>query len=138
MAQAQRKLSLNAFTPMQRLSVCCHRNCSVRSLQFERRRCIGQSYMLSEHEVICTERPADDIDAAAQALTQGVALLLRTKKQKKLKSIELALAKIEAGSFGLCESCAEPIDRKRLEAMPDALFCITCQKEEEEENQKCS
>lgn len=42
-------------------------------------------------------------------------------------TIEVAMAKIDAGTYGLCESCQEPIPFERLEAMPYANACVACQ-----------
>lgn len=44
----------------------------------------------------------------------------------KLELIELqaALAKLDTGTYGLCEGCAQPISDARLEAMPAARYCI--------------
>jgi RNA polymerase-binding transcription factor DksA len=43
-----------------------------------------------------------------------------------LSDIEDALAKLDAGTYGACESCGKPIPEPRLEAMPAARFCIDC------------
>src|SRR5580700_7359512 len=43
-----------------------------------------------------------------------------------LLDVEHALEKIEAGTYGPCESCHGEIVAARLEAMPAARFCITC------------
>jgi DnaK suppressor protein len=40
-----------------------------------------------------------------------------------------ALRKIDDGSYGFCEECEEEIPIKRLKAIPDARYCITCQAE---------
>jgi len=40
--------------------------------------------------------------------------------------VEHALEKINAGTYGDCESCHDEIAAARLEAMPAARFCITC------------
>ena len=45
----------------------------------------------------------------------------------------LALQKITEGGFGDCERCGEPIADKRLDAVPDARYCIECQRAIEEE-----
>jgi DnaK suppressor protein len=50
-----------------------------------------------------------------------VASLLET-----LDDVEHALAKIEAGEYGNCESCQQPIPGARLDALPAARECITC------------
>jgi DnaK suppressor protein len=47
--------------------------------------------------------------------------------------VALALQKITEGGFGDCERCGEPIADKRLEALPDARYCIECQRAIEEE-----
>jgi DnaK suppressor protein len=41
-----------------------------------------------------------------------------------LSDIDNALAKIDAGTYGLCEQCGKPIGAPRLEAMPAARLCI--------------
>jgi DnaK suppressor protein len=44
---------------------------------------------------------------------------------------ERALKAIEAGVYGICERCRQPIDPERLEARPEAVLCIACQQEVE-------
>jgi len=41
-----------------------------------------------------------------------------------LDDVEHALAKFDAGTFGVCESCKQPIAPDRLEFMPEARYCI--------------
>ncbi len=43
-----------------------------------------------------------------------------------LREVEDALAKLDEGSYGRCESCGGPIADARLEAMPAARLCIAC------------
>jgi RNA polymerase-binding transcription factor DksA len=43
-----------------------------------------------------------------------------------LSDIDDALAKIDAGTYGTCEQCGQPIGDARLEAMPAARLCIKC------------
>jgi len=42
----------------------------------------------------------------------------------KLADVERALAKLDDGTYGLCDVCSQPIGVDRLEAMPTARFCI--------------
>jgi DnaK suppressor protein len=51
---------------------------------------------------------------------------LRERAEQHLVLIEDALERIEAGTFGLCETCGKPIAPERLEALPWALDCIDC------------
>jgi len=75
------------------------------------------------------------VDLASSELNQSVALRLRDRERLLLQKIEIALAKIEEGTFGICDLCEEPIEPKRLEARPVAELCIRC-KEAQEQQEK--
>jgi len=62
----------------------------------------------------------DDNDAADRFEDFEERTGMTTTLQARLTDIELALAKIEAGTFGTCEVCNEPIEEDRLEANPAA------------------
>jgi DnaK suppressor protein len=47
-----------------------------------------------------------------------------------LAEVERALDRIDAGMYGTCERCGEPIDPARLEARPWALLCIDCKQKQ--------
>lgn len=49
-------------------------------------------------------------------------------RQKKLIKIKAALARLEAGDYGYCVSCDEPIGEKRLDLDPSLPLCIACAK----------
>jgi RNA polymerase-binding protein DksA len=51
---------------------------------------------------------------------------LRGREELHLVQIEAALKRIEAGTFGLCQTCGKAIAPERLEALPWALDCIDC------------
>ena len=51
---------------------------------------------------------------------------MREREALHLGFIEAALRRIEAGTFGLCQSCAQPIAPERLEALPWAQDCVAC------------
>ncbi|MFN2582229.1 MAG: TraR/DksA C4-type zinc finger protein [Candidatus Dormibacteria bacterium] len=42
----------------------------------------------------------------------------------ELEEINAALQRLDAGTYGLCEGCGEPISEGRLEAMPAARYCV--------------
>lgn len=44
----------------------------------------------------------------------------------QIAAIDAALARLEAGSYGLCVGCGAPIAPRRLEVMPEAAECIGC------------
>ena len=49
-----------------------------------------------------------------------------------LRQVDEALDKIRQDTYGLCESCGEMINERRLEALPFAKLCISCQEKEEQ------
>ena len=57
---------------------------------------------------------------------QAMALANIDRQKHQLQLISRALAKLDDGEFGLCESCDEPIAVARLEIEPTAQFCINC------------
>lgn len=75
----------------------------------------------------------DPTDQAVAELDNNFLLRLRGREQKLIKKIDEALARIEEGTYGICESCGNPIGLKRLEARPVTTLCIECKTMQEEE-----
>lgn len=74
----------------------------------------------------------DDLGSAAKAVEEeDVACILAETEAKELSNINEALVKIKKGNFGICEGCEEPIPLARLEALPNAAFCLKCKIEAE-------
>ncbi len=71
---------------------------------------------------------SDLIDQAALETDRDFALRMRDRESKLLRKIRNALARIEAGTFGICEMCGEPIAVKRLKARPVTTHCIDCKR----------
>jgi DnaK suppressor protein len=57
---------------------------------------------------------------------------LGNETRAELKKISVALKKMEAGDYGICEQCGLQIAPKRMEAHPYATGCIDCAELEEE------
>jgi len=53
-------------------------------------------------------------------------LALEKRMKDQLADIEQALHKFDEGTYGLCDSCGQPIDPDRLEALPQARLCLSC------------
>ena len=68
-------------------------------------------------------------DYATADMAAEYAHLLSERLRKRLQLIEDALDGIENGNYGFCDECDEPINEKRLQLMPFALFCVRCQSE---------
>jgi RNA polymerase-binding protein DksA len=56
------------------------------------------------------------------------ALALLQSQERKLESINHAIALAQQGSYGLCERCGDEIDPARLEVLPHATLCLACQR----------
>jgi len=57
-------------------------------------------------------------------------LTLEKRIRDQLAEVEHALHKFEEGTYGLCDSCGQPIDPARLEALPQADLCLHCKAQE--------
>ena len=64
---------------------------------------------------------------------QAMAKASVSRRKTLLKQISAALQRIDDGEYGTCQSCDEPINPKRLNADPTALYCVTCAARLEEE-----
>ncbi|MFC1864406.1 TraR/DksA family transcriptional regulator [Chloroflexota bacterium] len=53
-------------------------------------------------------------------------LALEKQTRSHLTDVEHALSKLEKGTYGLCDSCGQPIATERLEALPHASLCVSC------------
>jgi DnaK suppressor protein len=73
----------------------------------------------------------DQADVGAKAFEREHELALTHNARELLRQNERALARIEAGTYGTCESCGEPIGKARLQAFPRATLCVTCKQREE-------
>ncbi len=73
----------------------------------------------------------DEMDLASSEYIQSFTFRLRGREKTFLDKIDLALKKIEDGSFGACDSCGEEISVKRLEARPETTLCIRCKEDQE-------
>jgi RNA polymerase-binding transcription factor DksA len=65
-------------------------------------------------------------DSGQVTAERGEVEALSGQLTETLQDVEDALAKFDAGTYGACESCGEPIPEARLEAMPAARLCISC------------
>ena len=85
---------------------------------------------------ISSDDLADEADLASSVINQQVTFNIRKRELDKLRSIELALQKIEDGHYGECEECGELIGKKRLTNQPWATLCIIHAEEREREQRK--
>lgn len=51
--------------------------------------------------------------------------------RRQLEATEVAMGRLEEGTYGVCSNCGRPIDPERLEALPQAALCIDCKRQQE-------
>ena len=73
----------------------------------------------------------DSADAGTKAFERDHELALTQNARHLLEQGERALARIDAGTYGVCESCGRPIGKARLLAFPRATLCVACKQREE-------
>jgi DnaK suppressor protein len=71
--------------------------------------------------------PSDEGDLSQQSHEEWIFLNRNTLEMKLVREVEDALRRIESGAYGVCHECEEPISAKRLDAVPWAKYCVTCQ-----------
>jgi len=71
--------------------------------------------------------PSDEGDLSQQHHEEWIFLNRNTIDMKLLREISDALQRIEQGTYAVCLECEEPISVKRLEAVPWARYCVSCQ-----------
>jgi DnaK suppressor protein len=75
-----------------------------------------------------TEASAPDIaDRATNAFQREFSFSLSENEGTMLKAIEASLKRLDSGKFGQCAHCDQPIEAPRLQAIPWAIYCISCQ-----------
>jgi len=73
----------------------------------------------------------DQADVGAKTFEREHELALTHNARDLLAQNERALARIDSGTYGTCESCGEAIGKARLQAFPRATLCVKCKQREE-------
>ena len=86
---------------------------------------------VTEAELTSRERDAeatqDSADMAANSYTKELLISMSANDRRLLGLIDEALKRVEAGEYGECVNCGEPVQEKRLDAVPWARYCLRCQ-----------
>lgn len=69
----------------------------------------------------------DSVDMSLQDVNQELMLRLGERDSQTVAEIDEALLRIDEGTYGQCERCGNPIDERRLEALPTARYDAACQ-----------
>ena len=79
-------------------------------------------------EIVARREEQNDMgDLAGQSHEEWIFLNRNAQNNSVLRQVEGALERIREGTYGTCADCEEPISQKRLDAVPWARFCISCQ-----------
>jgi DnaK suppressor protein len=70
--------------------------------------------------------PADLEEQAIELESQEALQVIQKTETSEIHQIEAALKRISKGTYGTCAKCGEPIDPRRLKALPTAATCIPC------------
>jgi RNA polymerase-binding protein DksA len=70
-------------------------------------------------------------DVATATFDREMASTLEENSTHVLAEINAALARIDNGTYGVCQRCGNPIVEERLEALPWATLCIECKRKQE-------
>ena len=77
----------------------------------------------------------DFYDHASNDRDRELALVLTDREREKLQLVEVALKRIEEGTYGICEVCGDEIDKDRLMVMPFTKLCLSCQEDLERQRE---
>jgi DnaK suppressor protein len=73
----------------------------------------------------------DEADTSSKLFEREHELALNNNMRELLEQTEHALGRIDAGTYGVCESCGKPIGKARLQAFPRATLCVACKQRQE-------
>ncbi len=108
-------------------------------LEEEKRKILRHLETLSESsEEDLDASSGDSVDIASLEINQSNLLKIGKRETYLLKKIDVALKKIEEGTYGECEMCGEAIAPGRLMARPVAQLCIDCKTEQENQERRYS
>ena len=106
----------------------------VDALKEERETYTRQAVSLkAEADMLMAEREPGDVqfdeesgEGDTLAVERERDLALSAQAQAAVEEIDLALAKIKEGTYGVCEQCHNTIPKERLRALPYAALCVQC------------
>jgi DnaK suppressor protein len=77
------------------------------------------------------EATQDIADKAANSYTKEFLFSLSNSERSTLQQVDDALTRIETRRYGVCAACEDDMNLKRLEAVPWARLCLSCQEKQE-------
>lgn len=85
------------------------------------------SETLGNRRPIAIEFTPEACERIVLAAQRELAVVALDHHSRLLREVKAAMARIEDGSYGICENCEEAITPRRLDAVPWARYCVQCQ-----------
>ena len=77
------------------------------------------------------DHPRDEGDQAQASERQDLSFMTRERLADRINRLTLALERINDGRYGKCDTCEGEIEPERLRALPEAVRCLSCQRDQE-------
>ena len=102
---------------------------TYRKRLLEKKKSLSEAYNKNKTYGRLTEDEGtqDLADKASSAYTKEFLYSLSNTDREVLQQVDEALHRITRGAFGTCVECSEEIEKKRMEAVPWASHCLSCQ-----------
>lgn len=91
---------------------------------------LSQAHPAPEGSIELDEGPRDLEDRSIDVQETQQEKEILDNEQDLLAQVNAALQRIEQGTYGICDNCSQPINEKRLEALPWASLCLKCEAEQ--------
>ena len=100
------------------------------TLEAERKRIMDQLNQLKSSQPMDERREGSPFGKREEEATESMELEKRLALENRLilllAEVERALQKMDAGTYGVCDVCNEAIDPARMQALPQAILCLSC------------
>ena len=109
------------------------RSSEFRGLLRGARRQVFRTVAVTDDELasLADHEPGALVEDSARGVMADLLTRLEGRERHQLDEIQSAQARLESGTFGVCEGCGDAIPLSRLRALPWARHCLTCQAREE-------
>jgi DnaK suppressor protein len=94
----------------------------------DKRRELTQAYTKNRHYGRESDEGGtqDLADKASSSYTKEFLYSLSNTERSIIEDVEQAIGRLDEGAYGTCMECGERISKKRLEAVPWAMYCVPC------------
>jgi RNA polymerase-binding transcription factor DksA len=97
-------------------------NTSIRELLLRR-----HAVLRTRFQTLRRRAGPSEVDSDGSILSGGEEVQAAAQEvRRQIVETDLALARLDTGSYGICEGCGQPIPRRRLEVLPTAIRCVAC------------